>query len=91
MPVFQNVPNQRKNGEKNLNPASCRRKQFVEVETLPNDAPVMRSQQLILRPLGLVFHGVFPAFPTCVCYKYFLRVAQQKWSAILHAEVLELE
>ena len=77
--------------KKNLNPASCRRKQFVEVETLPKDAPVMRSQQLILGPLRLVFSWVFPAFPTCVCYKYFPRVAQQKCSAILHAEVLELE
>lgn len=78
MPVFQNVPNQRKNG-KDTNPASCRRKQFVEVETLPKDAPLMRSRQLILGPLRLVF----PAFPPCVCYKYFLRAAQQKCSAIL--------
>ena len=56
-----------KNGEKNLNPASCRRKQFVEVKTLPNDAPVMRSQQLILRAAEIGFSSVSDmAFATSI-------------------------
>ena len=63
MPVFQNVPNQRKKWRKKSQsrlPAGGN--SFVEVETLPNDAPVMRSQQLILGPLRLVFHRVFQRF-----------------------------
>ncbi len=61
-------------------PLPARGNSLVEVETLPKDAPLMRSQQLSLGPL----RSVFPAFLTCVCC--FLRASQQKCSANLHAE-----